>query len=300
MSAHVFISYVHEDNGQIDRLCEVLRAAGVEVWRDRDCIAPGLRWRDAIRHAIGQGAFFLACFSRNYWARQKSFMNTELGLAIEELTEFRRDQSWFVAVRLDDCDVPEWSIGAGETLKHLQHVDLFVDWADGMRRILAAVAPFASAELNARARFWVSAERRIDRALQLYDEWHTPAVHASRIQVSNFVEHRARTSALLPTLSAFERAQRVPDELTPYADHFFRVAHFFERWALLHGDGLLDQALAMRLLGSYANWYRARLLAPLAAADETNPDFIDLLALIERMFAAAELPARSGNAGDAP
>ncbi len=172
MSAHVFISYVHEDNGQIDRICEVLRAAGVEVWRDRDCIAPGLRWRDAIRHAIGQGAFFLACFSRNYWARQKSFMNTELGLAIEELTEFRRDQSWFVAVRLDDCDVPEWSIGAGETLKHLQHVDLFVDWADGMRRILAAVAPFASAELNARARFWVSAERRIDRALQLYDEWN--------------------------------------------------------------------------------------------------------------------------------
>lgn len=288
MTAHVFISYVHEDGEQVDRICEVLRAAGVEVWRDRDCIAPGLRWRDAIRHAIRQGAFFLACFSRNYWSRQKSFMNAELAMAIDELTEFRRDQSWFIAIRLEDCAVPEWSIGAGETLKHLQHVDLFVDWADGMRRVLAAVSPFASAELNAKARFWVLAERRIDRALQLYDEWHTPAMHASRIQVSNFVEHR-RAQALpsLPTLGAFERAQGTPGDLTSRADHVFRVVHFFERWALLHRDDLLDQVLALRLLGAYATWYRSHLLVPLAVG-ETNPDFVELLALIEHMLAATE------------
>lgn len=264
MATHIFISYVHDDAQQIDRICEALRAANVDVWLDKERIMPGMRWQDSIRQAINQGAFFMACFSKQYWNRPQTFMNTELSIAINELAKRRYDQQWFIPVRLDDCDIPDQKIGPGETLHDLQYVDLSRNWSDGMRRILTLLMPFASPEYSAEAKRWIAEEFRINRALQVYDEWHTPLLHESRIQVSNFLELlREGKIHVLPTLTDFEVAQRESNTLTPYADHFFRVIHFFERWALLYADNLLDHAMAARLLGSYVKWYRERLLAPL-------------------------------------
>jgi hypothetical protein len=92
----------------------------------------------------------------------------------------------------------------------------------------------------------------------------------------------------LPTLTEFETSQRAPNNLTPYADHFFRVTHFFERWALLYAENLLDHAMAARLLGSYVKSYRDRLLAPLEVG-EANPDFIRLLKTINAMASSEEV-----------
>lgn len=296
MATHIFISYVHEDAQQIDRICETLKAANVDVWRDKERIAPGMRWQDSIRQAISQGAFFMACFSKQYWKRRETVMNTELGIAINELGKRRRDQTWFIPVRLDDCEVPDWSIGPGETLRDLQYADLFRSWPDGMRRILTVLTPFASPEYSAEAKRWIAEEFRTNRALQVYDEWHTPLLHESRIQVSNFLElHREGKILTLPTLTDFEVAQRESTALTPYADHFFRVIHFFERWALLYADNLLDHALAARLLGSYVKWYRERLLT-LLEVGEVNPDFIKLLETIDTMVSSKEVQNQSSDA----
>src|SRR5262245_46698477 len=60
---HVFVSYVRQDQGTVERLCRELLANGVEVWLDRESIGLGRRWEDAIRCAIKGGAFFIACFS---------------------------------------------------------------------------------------------------------------------------------------------------------------------------------------------------------------------------------------------
>ena len=49
---HVFISYVRENQDQVDKLCEKLKQHGVNVWLDRNSIKPGARWKDAIREAI--------------------------------------------------------------------------------------------------------------------------------------------------------------------------------------------------------------------------------------------------------
>jgi hypothetical protein len=289
VATHVFVSYVRDDATHVDRICETLWAAGVDVWLDRDRIAPGMRWQDAIRHAVRQGAFFMACFSKQYWNRPKTFMNTELGFAIGELSKMRHDQSWFIPVRLDDCEIPDRNIGPGETLCDLQYVDLFRDWPDGMRRILATLTPFAPDAFNAKAKYWVAEERRIDRALRVYDEWHNPLLHQSRIQVSNFLELiREGQIAGLPTLTDFERSQREFGVLSPYADHFFKVIHFFERWALIYADNLLDHALASRLLGSYVRWYDERLMKPLTAREE-NPDFVSLLKVIDTMTSSNEI-----------
>jgi HEAT repeat protein len=138
---HVFISYVRENGAEIQRLADALRAYGVDVWMGKDQIKPGLRWEDAIRGAIGEGAFFIACFSRASNERMRTYMNEEITVAIEELRQRPTDQAWFIPVLLDDTDIPSRNIGAGETLRSLQWVRLNENWSDGIARILSVVRP---------------------------------------------------------------------------------------------------------------------------------------------------------------
>ena len=142
--SHVFISYVREDTNVVESIARALRAYDVDVWLDKDQIQPGVRWADAIREAITNGAFYMACFSTAYNARTRSYMNEELTLAIEELRQRAADQRWFIPVLLDNCEVPQRSIGAGETLRSLQWVRLYEDWNAGIGRILSTVQPDAA------------------------------------------------------------------------------------------------------------------------------------------------------------
>jgi len=136
MSDHVFISYVHDNGDLVMRLASDLRRYGVEVWLDRERIAPGQRWRDSIRAAIRSGGLFLACFSREYAERDQSYMNEELTVAIDELRQRPTDRTWFVPILLSQGSVPERSIGAGETLRDLQWIDLDNDWDSGVASIV--------------------------------------------------------------------------------------------------------------------------------------------------------------------
>jgi len=138
---HVFVSYVRENSEVVDRLAGQLRAFGIRVWLDRQQIAPGRRWRDAIREAIADGAFFIACFSQEYVQRTRTYMNEELTLAIDELRQRRADQSWFIPVVLNKCALPDRSIGAGETLASIQNVALYENWEEGIRRIVSVIRP---------------------------------------------------------------------------------------------------------------------------------------------------------------
>jgi hypothetical protein len=138
---HVFISYVSEDRTAVERIRDALQAYDVEVWLDKDQLKPGYRWADAIRDAITEGAFFIACFSRAYTERIKTYMNEELTLAIDELWQRPTSQAWFIPVLLDENEVPNRSIGGGETLRSLQWVKLYENWNDGIGRILSVVNP---------------------------------------------------------------------------------------------------------------------------------------------------------------
>ncbi len=55
---HVFISYVREDQDEVDHLCNELQVAGIDVWLDRDKINPGQRWKRAIRIGKRGGSVF--------------------------------------------------------------------------------------------------------------------------------------------------------------------------------------------------------------------------------------------------
>ena len=155
----VFISYVSENIEIVDLLYQELKSHGIQVWRDRDNIAPGLRWKREIRRAIQQGAFFIACFSQEYDERGRTYMNEELTIAIEELRQRPTSRAWFIPVKLNDCEIPDRDIDGGETLCDLQHVNLYEDWDGCIRRILEVIQP-ASSETATNAN---TSEHRVDQ-----------------------------------------------------------------------------------------------------------------------------------------
>jgi hypothetical protein len=137
--ARVFISYVTENACVVDRLSIDLKRQGIDVWVDRDSLLPGQHWRDEIRNAIQGGDFFIACFSMQYHQREKSYMNEELVLAIDELRSRSITKTWFIPVILNECDIPARNIGAGETLLDLQWVNLVDNWEQGIKKITQVI-----------------------------------------------------------------------------------------------------------------------------------------------------------------
>ena len=136
---HVFISYVRENKEVVDRLYQELKSRGIQVWLDRDKIDPGVRWQRAIRQAIRSGVFFIACFSKEFHERNKTYMNEELTLAIEELRQLPIDKVWFVPIKLNECEIPNWDIGRGETLQDFQYISLYEDWEVSIQNILNVI-----------------------------------------------------------------------------------------------------------------------------------------------------------------
>lgn len=138
-SGYAFISYISENEKTVQQLCDALAAYGVQIWLSRNQINPGFFWEEAIRRAIEDGAFFIACFSREYNQRRESYMNEELNLAIERLRKLPHDRSWFIPVKLNECEIPDWDIGAGKTLRSIHWVELYKCWDDSIHKILKSM-----------------------------------------------------------------------------------------------------------------------------------------------------------------
>jgi hypothetical protein len=146
----VFISYIRENAGDASRLIDALkfRIQDLEVWRDVSKLLPGDRWKAEIRKAIREGDFFVACFSEEYEEREKTYMNEELLIAVEELRQRRPGQKWFIPVKFSPCYIPEYNIGAGETLDALQYIELDKNWEDGINQIIAVILGKSKADVK--------------------------------------------------------------------------------------------------------------------------------------------------------
>lgn len=138
---HAFVSYVHEDRKRVDRLQAILEAAGIAVWRDTANLWPGQDWKLEIRNAITTGSLaFIACFSENSQAREKSYQREELILAVEQMRLRAPGQPWLIPVRFAECDLPDADLGLGRTLDSLQRIDLLDEsWERGAARLVATV-----------------------------------------------------------------------------------------------------------------------------------------------------------------
>lgn len=140
----VFVSYLHADARVVDALHTELDAAGHHVWIDRNDIAPGTRWRTEIRNAIRDSLAMIVCLSEKYDERDRSYVNEELTIAIDEVRMRPVNRSWLIPVRLEECRIPDRTIGGGETLADLQAIDLFPDFTTGVGRLSDALNQIAS------------------------------------------------------------------------------------------------------------------------------------------------------------
>lgn len=139
---HAFVSYVRDDEPIVQLLCSDLREKGVELWLDREQIQPGRRWKATIRKAIIDGTYFLACFSPSYIERDRTYMNEELTLAIEQLRQRSTTRAWFIPIIFGIDSVPDRDIGGGETLRDIQWVDVGAEpngeeWRIGINKLLS-------------------------------------------------------------------------------------------------------------------------------------------------------------------
>jgi SpoVK/Ycf46/Vps4 family AAA+-type ATPase len=139
MNKKVFVSYVREDSAKVDRIAQTLRVYGIDPWLDRTHIAPGERWQRAIRNAIRDGHYFLACFSPAYAERDSTYMNEELRIAVEQLRLMPVTRRWFIPVMLESCRIPDFPIDAIDTLNSFQYIDFSNDWGAAMKRLIDAI-----------------------------------------------------------------------------------------------------------------------------------------------------------------
>jgi len=125
----VFISYARADFEKVRELYQQLSDEGFEPWLDVKDILPGEKWIFAIRKAIRDSDFFIACLSKNS-VNRRGMIQKEVKEALYAWQEKLESDIYLIPVRLEDCEVPEW-------LQEFQWVDLFKE--DGLTRLLMAL-----------------------------------------------------------------------------------------------------------------------------------------------------------------
>lgn len=133
-----FLSYVHEDAEFADRLFRNFQRNGIGVWRDKEELAGGVKWKAAIRQAIKEGAYFISLHSENREKKLVTYANEELAIALEELRKRPSHARWLIPVRTDSCEIDDRPIGAGETYLDL-HVHDLRDFESGMLSLLKSL-----------------------------------------------------------------------------------------------------------------------------------------------------------------
>ena len=108
----VFLSYASEDAEAASRICEALRAAGVEVWFDQSELRGGDAWDQNIRRQIRDCALFIPIISKHTQARAEGYFRLEWDLADQRTHMVSRNKAFIVPVCVDgtpdrDADVPE-------------------------------------------------------------------------------------------------------------------------------------------------------------------------------------------------
>jgi len=111
-SRAVFLSYASQDAEAAKRICEALRAAGVEVWFDQSELRGGDAWDHMIRKQIKACAIFIPVISRHTHERREGYFRLEWNLAVDRSRLISTTQAFLVPVVIDDTreddeEVPE-------------------------------------------------------------------------------------------------------------------------------------------------------------------------------------------------
>jgi TolB-like protein/Flp pilus assembly protein TadD len=123
----VFLSYASQDAEAAKRICEALRAAGIEVWFDQSELRGGDAWDRSIRQQIHDCALFVPIISQHTHERLEGYFRLEWKLAVDRTHTMAEIKAFLVPIVIDstterDPAIPEkfrelqWTrLPAGET-----------------------------------------------------------------------------------------------------------------------------------------------------------------------------------------
>jgi TolB-like protein len=111
-SKAVFLSYASQDAQAARRICDVLRAGGVEVWFDQSELRGGDVWDRQIKKQVHDCALFIAVISANTQARLEGYFRREWRLAVARSHDMADGRPFLVPIVIDatnerDAEVPE-------------------------------------------------------------------------------------------------------------------------------------------------------------------------------------------------
>jgi len=97
----VFLSYASQDAEVAQRICEALRAGGIEVFLDQSELRGGDAWDQMIRHEIHDCALFVPIISQHTQERLEGYFRREWKLAIERTHDMAEQKPFLVPVVID-------------------------------------------------------------------------------------------------------------------------------------------------------------------------------------------------------
>jgi TolB-like protein len=100
----IFLSYSSADADPVRRLCESLRAAGLEVWFDQNELRGGDAWDASIRRQIRDCTLFMPVVSANTQSRGEGYFRLEWRLAVERSQLMADDQVFLMPVVIDQTN----------------------------------------------------------------------------------------------------------------------------------------------------------------------------------------------------
>jgi TolB-like protein/cytochrome c-type biogenesis protein CcmH/NrfG len=103
-SKAVFLSYASQDSESARRMCEALRAAGIEVWFDQSELRGGDAWDASIRRQIKTCALFIPLISRNTHSREEGYFRLEWKLAVDRSYLMSAARAFLLPVVVDDTE----------------------------------------------------------------------------------------------------------------------------------------------------------------------------------------------------
>jgi TolB-like protein/tetratricopeptide (TPR) repeat protein len=98
----IFLSYASQDAEAAQRICDALRAAGLEVWFDQNELRGGDAWDASIRKKIKECMLFVPIISTNTESRSEGYFRLEWKLAVDRSHLMADDRTFLLPVVIDD------------------------------------------------------------------------------------------------------------------------------------------------------------------------------------------------------
>ena len=147
----VFISYASEDAAAAQRIAEALRAAGIEVWFDREELRGGDAWDRRIREQIHDCRLFIPVISAQTEARVEGYFRREWKLAVDRTHDLSERVAFLVPVAIDST--PELRADVPDAFRRVQWTrlpgaEVSPAFVERVRRLLSPAQPDTGAKTN--------------------------------------------------------------------------------------------------------------------------------------------------------